>query len=72
MDDRRRRRTKESYDLAVGFFGFFAVAFFIVSLVTQLTGGSAVWASATCLVAAAVVGVIWIFRRRALSRPDDD
>jgi lysozyme family protein len=71
MDDRGRRRTKETYDLAIGFFGFFAVAFFVVSLVSQLTGGPAVWASATCLVAAAVVGLLWIFRRRALSRSDD-
>jgi hypothetical protein len=71
MDDRRRRRTKESYDIAIGFFGFFAVAFFVISLITQLTGGSAVWASASCLVAAAVVGVTWIMRRRALLRSDD-
>jgi hypothetical protein len=71
MDDRRRRRTKESYDVAIGFFGFFAVAFFVISLVTQLTGGAAVWASACCLVAAAIVGVTWIFRRRALLKPND-
>jgi hypothetical protein len=71
MDDRRRRRTKETYDLAVGFFGFFAVAFFVVSLVAQLTGGKAVWASACCLVAAAVVAAILIFRRRALRRPEE-
>jgi hypothetical protein len=71
MDDRGRRRTKETYDLGIGFFGFFAVAFFVISLVSQLTGGSAVWASWSCLVAAAVVGIMWLFRRRALSRSDD-
>jgi len=71
MDDRRRRRTKESYDLAIGFFLFFAVAFFVVSLVLQLTGGDAIWASASCLVAAALVAVIWLLRRRALLRSND-
>lgn len=72
MDDEGRRRGKETYDLGVGFFAFFAVAFFVVSLVLQLTGGDAIWASVSALAAAAILGVIWLFRRRFLASSTRD
>lgn len=73
MDDRTRRRGKETYDLGLGFFGFFAVAFVGVSLFLQISGHPAVWASLCALAAGAVELVIWISRRRFLNRtPHED
>ena len=69
MDDEARRRSKETYDLGLGFFGFFAVAFVGVSLFLQVTGRDAVWASLSALAAGAVTLGVWIFRRRFLARP---
>jgi hypothetical protein len=76
MDDRRRRQQYrtglQTYDLGVGFFGFFAVAFFAVSLFLQVTGRDPIWASLSALASFAVVGLIWLFRRRFLLRSKDD
>jgi hypothetical protein len=73
MDDGRRRRGDlQTYDLGVGFFGFFAVAFFVISLCFQIGGQDSIWASAAALVSFAVVGVIWFFRRRFLLRSKND
>ena len=68
MDDGARRRGKETYDLGLGFFGFFAVAFVGVSLFLQISGRDAIWASLSALAAGAVELLIWIFRRRFLAR----
>jgi hypothetical protein len=62
------RQLAETYDLGVGFFGFFAVAFFGVSLFLQITGRDPIWASLSCIVSFAVLGLIWLFRRRFLNR----
>ena len=71
VDGRRRREILQTYDLGVGFFGFFAVAFFLVSLFFQLGGRDPIWASLTALVAFAVLGAIWMSRRRFLRRSRD-
>ncbi len=65
---RRRRANLQTYDLGVGFFGFFAVAFFVISLVAQLTGMDSIWASAAALLSFVIVALIWVFRRRFLQR----
>lgn len=71
MDGRRRRSDIQTYDLGVGFFGFFAVAFFIISLFFQIGGRDPIWASLAALVSFAIVGVIWFFRRRLLRSQND-
>ena len=71
MDGRRRRQGIETYDLGLGFFGFFAVAFFLISLFFQIGGRDPIWASLSALVSFAVLGVIWLFRRRFLHRSQD-
>ena len=71
MDDERRRRRRDTYDLGLGFFGFFTVAFVGVSLFLQVTGRDAIWASWPAFGAGAVVLVIWLSRRRFLARPSD-
>jgi uncharacterized membrane protein len=68
MDDRRRRRSIETYDLGLGFFGFFAVAFFAVSLFLQVTGRDPIWASFSAIVSFAILGAVWLFRRRFIAR----
>jgi hypothetical protein len=73
MDGGRRRRSGiQTYDLGIGFFGFFAVAFFAISLSFQITGTDSIWASASALVSFAVVGILWYFRRRFILRSKDD
>lgn len=72
MDGRRRRQAVETYDLGLGFFGFFAVAFFATSLFLQVSGRDAIWASLAALVSFAIVGAVWLFRRRYLLRSKDD
>lgn len=67
MDERRRRRDlKESLDIAVGFVGFFAAAFFAVTLFLELTGRDALWSALTTLVLAGLLAWVWWFRRRTL------
>lgn len=71
MDGRRRRQTKERFDLGIGFFGFFGVAFFLFTLVAEITGAPAVgWALITLLLALMVVS-LWFGRRKALRRQDE-
>ena len=72
MHDTERRRGKETYDLGLGFFGFFAVAFVVVSLILQLSGRDAVWASLSALATGVVVLLVWLFRRRFLARTAED
>jgi hypothetical protein len=70
MDGRRRRRIKERFDYGVGFFGFFTVAFFIITLVHQIVGlDSLAWA-VTTLVLGVVVGLLLFARRETLRRVD--
>jgi membrane protein implicated in regulation of membrane protease activity len=67
MDEGRRRRDlKESLDIAVGFVGFFAAAFFAVTLFLELTGRDALWSALTTLVLAGLLAWVWWFRRRML------
>lgn len=71
MDGRRRRQIKERFDLGIGFFGFFAVAFFLFTLVAEITGAPAVgWALITLLLAVMVTS-LWLGRRKALRRHDE-
>jgi hypothetical protein len=72
MDGRRRRQGIETYDLGLGFFGFFAVAFFAVSLFLQISGRDPIWASLSALFSFAVLGAIWLFRKRFVRRSRDD
>ena len=67
----QRRDPVETYDLGVGFFGFFAVAFFGVSLFLQVVGRDPIWASLACIVSFVVLGLIWLFRRRFVRRTRD-
>ena len=71
MDGRRRRSVKEGFDLGIGFFGLFAAAFFIITLVYEVLRQDALgWALAT-LVFAALVAALWFGRREALRRIDE-
>ena len=70
MDGRRRRRIKEGFDLGVGFFGFFAAAFFVITLVYEVLGMDALAWSITTLLFAALVAGIWFLRREVLRRID--
>ena len=73
MDDGRRRQYSiQTYDLGVGFFGFFAVAFVAISLLFQISGHDPIWASVSALASFAVLGVIWFFRRRFILRSKND
>jgi hypothetical protein len=70
MDGRGRRRTKERFDLGIGFLGFFGVAFFLITLVSEIRGDAAVgWAVITLLLAAMVTS-LWFGKRKALRRID--
>jgi membrane protein implicated in regulation of membrane protease activity len=72
MDGRRRRAYKEGFDLAVGFFGFFAAAFFVITLVYEVLRQDALgWALAT-LVFAGLVAAFWFGRREVLRRIDQE
>ena len=71
MDGRGRRQTKERFDLGIGFLGFFAVAFFLFTLVAEIRGDQAVgWAVITLLLAA-MVASLWFGKRKALRRIDE-
>jgi hypothetical protein len=48
MDGRRRRSVKEGFDLGIGFFGLFAAAFFVITLVYEVLRKDALgWAVTT-------------------------
>lgn len=70
MDGRRRRSVQEAFDLAVGFFGFFAVAFCAITLVYELLRKDALGWALTTLVFAALAVAAWLGRREALRRID--
>ena len=69
MDGRRRREIKETLDLAVGFVGFFTLAFFAITLWQELTHQAALIAAITTLFLALLVGGLWYLRGRLLRRP---
>jgi hypothetical protein len=71
MDGRRRRQSIETYDLGLGFFAFFSVAFFAISLFLQIGGRDPIWASLAALVAFAITGCVWLFKRRYIQRSKD-
>lgn len=71
MDGRRRRQTKERFDLGIGFLGFFGVAFFLITLVAEIRGDQAVgWAVITLLLGAMVASLL-SGKRKALRRIDE-
>jgi membrane protein implicated in regulation of membrane protease activity len=71
MDDgRRRRELKEGLDIAAGFLGFFTAAFFVITLVLELTAKDALWSALTTLVLALLLLWLWRFRGRALRSAD--
>ena len=71
MDGRRRRQTKERFDLGIGFLGFFGVAFFLFTLVAEIRGDQAVgWAVITLLLALMVTSLV-LGKRTALRRIDE-
>ncbi len=50
MDGRRRRDLKETFDLGLGFIGFFAVAFVAITLYLEITKADALISALTALV----------------------
>lgn len=70
MDGRRRRSIKEGFDLGIGFFGFFAVAFCVITLVFEVLRQDALgWALGTLVLALITAGIFWI-RQAVLRRLD--
>ncbi|GIT80813.1 hypothetical protein LLS1_24820 [Leifsonia sp. LS1] len=58
---------REAVDVGIGFVGFFAVAFFVITLVCELTGQPAlVWALIT-LVLVLLFVALWQARRRIIA-----
>ena len=58
---------REAVDVGIGFVGFFAVAFFVITLVCELTGQPAlVWALVT-LVLVLLLVALWQARRRIIA-----
>jgi hypothetical protein len=70
MDGRRRREVKETYDLGLGFIGFFTLAFFAWTLYTEIKGEDALVSALTTLVLFLFELTLWILRRRSLNRPE--
>jgi hypothetical protein len=71
MDGRGRRSTKERFDLGIGFFGFFAAAFFLITLVAEVRGDPATGWAVVTLVLAVMIASLWFGRRSALRRIDE-
>lgn len=69
MDGRRRREVKETYDLGLGFVGFFTLAFFAWTLYTEIKGEDALVSALTTLVLFLLELTLWSLRRRSLNRP---
>jgi membrane protein implicated in regulation of membrane protease activity len=70
MDGRRRRSIKEGFDLGIGFAGFFAAAFFVITVVYEVLRMEAVGWAITTVVFAALAGIFWLARREMLRRID--
>lgn len=71
MDGRRRRDLKETFDLGLGFIGFFAVAFVAITLYLEVTGKDALASALTALVLLLFEVGLWFLRRNVLDRPED-
>ncbi len=70
MDGRRRREVKETLDLGLGFIGFFAVAFFAITLFLEITQRDALISALTTLVLILFEVGLWFLRRHML-RPEE-
>ncbi|HEY8317818.1 MAG TPA: hypothetical protein VIG76_03225 [Amnibacterium sp.] len=70
MDGRRRRDLKETFDLGLGFIGFFAVAFVAITLYLEITKRDALISALTALVLLLFELGLWLLRRSVLNRPD--
>ena len=71
IDGKRRHDVKETLDIALGFVGFFALAFLVITFVEDVTGsGSALVYSLTTIVLLGVEAALWLLRRRVLHRPE--
>jgi len=70
MDGRRRRDLKETFDLGLGFIGFFAVAFVAITLYLEVTKQDALISALTALVLLLFELGLWLLRRSVLNRPD--
>ncbi len=70
-EGRRRREIKETLDLGLGFVGFFALAFLIITFVTEITGGNAIIWSLITVFLVVVVLFLWVLRRGLLARFDE-
>lgn len=70
MDGRRRRDLKETFDLGLGFIGFFAVAFVAITLYLEITKADALISALTALVLLLFETGLWFLRRSVLNRPD--
>jgi hypothetical protein len=70
MDGRRRRQVRESFDLGLGFTGFFAVAFVAITFYLEVSGRDALWTAITGAALMLFEAILWMLRKRALSRLD--
>ena len=71
IDGRRRRKVQESYDLGLGFTGFFAVAFVAITFYLEVSGKDALWTAVTGAFLMGFEAILWVLRKRALTRIDE-
>jgi protein-S-isoprenylcysteine O-methyltransferase Ste14 len=57
----------ELIDVGIGIVGFFAFAFLVVTIVTELTGADALGWALTLLVLVIILGLLWRARRRIVA-----
>jgi protein-S-isoprenylcysteine O-methyltransferase Ste14 len=57
----------ELVDVGIGIIGFFAFAFLIVTIVTELTGADALGWALTLLALVIILGLLWKARRRIIA-----
>jgi protein-S-isoprenylcysteine O-methyltransferase Ste14 len=70
----RRRDPAYYVDVGIGFVGFFAFVFLIVTIVSELTGADALGWALTLLVLVIILGLLWRARirmRAAALQPQD-
>jgi hypothetical protein len=70
MDGRRRREVMETYDLGLGFVGFFTLAFFGFTVYYEIKGEDALVSALVTLFLLLVELTLWFLRRRSLHRPE--